>query len=140
MDCHHMPVAREAKRRSFGKKTSPYFFGFQVTGLGFGMRVRVTGGAPRGKPPWSSWPRTPCPYLRFIDSCITQLKAQGPSRTSKDGEEEVTGGAPRERPPWLRWPRTPCRWRSGSSRPSDMTPPGSKVRVDDFALCLRVQG
>jgi len=32
-------------------------------------------------------------YLRLIDSCITQLKAQGPSRTfdqSKEEEEEVT--------------------------------------------------
>ena len=31
-------------------------------------------------------------YLRLIDSCITQLKAQGPSRTcyeSKEEEEEV---------------------------------------------------
>ena len=33
-------------------------------------------------------------YLRLIDSCITQLKAQGPSRTcneSKEDEEEVVG-------------------------------------------------
>jgi len=33
-------------------------------------------------------------YLRLIDSCITQLKAQGPSRTcneSKEEEEEVQG-------------------------------------------------
>ena len=32
-------------------------------------------------------------YLRLIDSCITQLKAQGPSRTcneSKEEEEEDT--------------------------------------------------
>jgi len=38
-------------------------------------------------------------YLRLVDSCITQLKAQGPSRTcneSKEEEEEEdmnTGGA-----------------------------------------------
>ena len=35
-------------------------------------------------------------YLRLIDSCITQLKAQGPSRTcteSKEEEEEVWGVA-----------------------------------------------
>ena len=34
-------------------------------------------------------------YLRLIASCITQLKAQGPSRTcneSKDEEEEVWTG------------------------------------------------
>jgi len=33
-------------------------------------------------------------YLRLIDSCITQLKAQGPSRTcneSKEEEEEDSG-------------------------------------------------
>ena len=33
--------------------------------------------------------------LRLIDSCITQLKAQGPSRTcneSKEEEEEEEGG------------------------------------------------
>ena len=27
-------------------------------------------------------------YLRLIDSCITQLKAQGPSRTCAESEEE----------------------------------------------------
>jgi len=27
-------------------------------------------------------------YLRLIDSCITQLKAQGPSRTCKESKEE----------------------------------------------------
>ena len=35
-------------------------------------------------------------YLRLIDSCITQLKAQGPSRTcneSKGEEEEPAGEA-----------------------------------------------
>jgi len=32
-------------------------------------------------------------YLRLIDSCITQLKAQGPSRTCNESkEEEVEGG------------------------------------------------
>ena len=37
-------------------------------------------------------------YLRLIDSCITQLKAQGPSRTcneSKEEEEKVRGHLPR---------------------------------------------
>ena len=28
-------------------------------------------------------------YLRRIDSCITQLKAQGPSRTCDESKEEV---------------------------------------------------
>ena len=27
-------------------------------------------------------------YLRLIDSCLTQLKAQGPSRTCNESEEE----------------------------------------------------
>jgi len=27
-------------------------------------------------------------YLRLIDSCVTQLKAQGPSRTCSESKEE----------------------------------------------------
>ena len=30
-------------------------------------------------------------YLRLIDSCITQLKAQGPSRTCNESKEEEKG-------------------------------------------------
>jgi len=30
-------------------------------------------------------------YLRLIDSCITQLKAQGPFRTCNEGKEEEEG-------------------------------------------------
>ena len=30
-------------------------------------------------------------YLRLIDSCITQLKAQGPSRTCNESKEEEGG-------------------------------------------------
>ena len=38
-------------------------------------------------------PKIPCgteagSYLRLIDSCITQLKAQGPSRTCNESKEE----------------------------------------------------
>ena len=35
-------------------------------------------------------------YLRLIDSCINQLKAQGPSRICNESKEEekVWGGAP----------------------------------------------
>ena len=40
-------------------------------------------------------------YLRLIDSCITQLKAQGPSRTCNESKEEEDGvgawGVPSER-------------------------------------------
>ena len=32
-------------------------------------------------------------YLRLIDSCITQLKAQGPSRTCNESKEEEEEGA-----------------------------------------------
>jgi len=31
-------------------------------------------------------------YLRLIDSCITQLKAQRPSRTCNESKEEEEGG------------------------------------------------
>ena len=31
-------------------------------------------------------------YLRLIDSCITQLKAQGPSRTCNESEEDTRLG------------------------------------------------
>ena len=40
-------------------------------------------------------PSTPTPtgsYLRLIDSCITQLKAQGPSRTCNESKEEEEEG------------------------------------------------
>jgi len=43
----------------------------RVEGLGFGLRGRS--------------------YLRLIDSCITQLKAHGPSRTCNESQEEVRG-------------------------------------------------
>jgi len=43
----------------------------------------------RGEPPPFCTVRS---FLRLIDSCITQLKAQGPSRTCNEGKEE---GAPR---------------------------------------------
>jgi len=33
-------------------------------------------------------------YLRLIDSCITQLKAQGPSRPCNERKEEEEGEAP----------------------------------------------
>ena len=32
-------------------------------------------------------------YLRLIDSYITQLKAQGPSRTSNESKQEEVGGS-----------------------------------------------
>ena len=33
-------------------------------------------------------------YLRLIDSCITQLQAQGPSRTCTESKEAANGGYP----------------------------------------------
>ena len=44
---------------------------------------------PRGTPGSSS-------YLRLIDSCITQLKAQGPFRTCNESTEEEEEGLPPE--------------------------------------------
>jgi len=32
--------------------------------------------------------------LRLIDSCITQVKAQGPSRTCNESKEEIRCGGP----------------------------------------------
>ena len=61
--------------------------GFRVYGLGF--KVEMCCGTEAGS------------YLRLVDSCITQLKAQGPSRTcneSKEEEEEVTFRAKGTRP------------------------------------------
>jgi len=45
--------------------------GFRVQGLGCGVCGTEAGS-----------------YLRLIDSCITQLKAQGPSRTCNESKEE----------------------------------------------------
>ena len=39
----------------------------------------------------SLWSQTVA-YLRLIDSCITQLKAQGPSRTCNESKEEEEEG------------------------------------------------
>jgi len=38
-------------------------------------------------------------YLRLIDSCITQLKAQGPSRTCTESKEEEERRTPASLPP-----------------------------------------
>jgi len=35
----------------------------------------------------------PVSYLRLIDSCITQFKARGPSRTCNESKEEEEGDA-----------------------------------------------
>ena len=43
-------------------------------------------------------------YLRLIDSCITQLKAQGPSRTCNESKEEVTLSGARAMPATMAWP------------------------------------
>ena len=36
-------------------------------------------------------PKPDSPHLRLIDSCITQLKARGPSRTCNESKEEEEG-------------------------------------------------
>ena len=57
--------------------------GFRVQGSGFrvqgsGFKIQGSGSGVEG-------------YLRLIDSCITQLKAQGPSRTCNESKEEEEG-------------------------------------------------
>jgi len=39
-------------------------------------------------------PSLPGSYLKLIDFCITQLKAQGPSRTCNESKEEVSPQSP----------------------------------------------
>ena len=41
---------------------------------------------------WGLKFRVEVSYWRLIDSCITQLKVQGPSRTCIESEEEEEGG------------------------------------------------
>ena len=48
-------------------------------------RPRVVGGLPLLR---VSWGIEAGSYLRLIDSCIPQLKAQGPSRTCNESKEE----------------------------------------------------
>ena len=61
-----------------------------------------------------SEPQTPSEagsYLRLIDSCITQLKARGPSRTCNESKEEEE-----EEPQTLNPEAEPRRWPSASAR------------------------
>ena len=62
------------------------------------------------------------PYLRLIDSYITQLKAHGPSRTCNESEEEEEEVSPSTFPsaagPWPRW-RCQC----PTKRPNRRFPP-----------------
>ena len=46
-------------------------------------------------------------YLRLIDSCITQLKAQGPSRTCNESKEEEEGSCEARAASEVRPPSTP---------------------------------
>jgi len=50
-------------------------------------------GRERRRTPWRVWATVQSQgartlYLRLMDSCITQLKAQGPSRTCNESKEE----------------------------------------------------
>jgi len=53
-------------------------------------------------------------YLRLIDSCITQLKAQGPSRTCNESNEEEEDSG---RPDTPLHPRCSCRDGEGRLSP-----------------------
>jgi len=111
--------------------------GFRVLGFGFQVQsvgCRVYPGVhsvfwPRSPHSASSWHLQTGSYLRLIDSCITQLKAQGPSRTCNESDEE------------RRWhPGLPGRGRhlhaSTCFRVSGFRVSGFRVQVAGF----RVQG
>ena len=77
-------------------------FGFQVSGLFTPQRSRTLPCTAQSTSCWScsppsllASPRSPGneagSYLRLIDSCITQHKAQGPSRTCHESKEEEEG-------------------------------------------------
>jgi len=57
---------------------------------GLGLKVGVSLCIRLTRPSLSRLPRGQLglAYLRLIDSCITQLKAQGPSRTCNESKEE----------------------------------------------------
>jgi len=82
------------------------------------LHPKNTPGCPARRRHSAAWGQVPCrpsrsdftpearTCLRLIDSCITQLKAQGPSRTyneSKEEEEETSESIPPPSPP-PRWP------------------------------------
>ena len=75
-----------------GLKSVVWVRGFRVYGSGF--RVWVKGSVGSVLVGWGSWDLCECggteadSYLRLIDFCITQLKAQGPSRTCNESQEE----------------------------------------------------
>ena len=54
------------------------------------LRVGIGGASPTNQ---AGAPLEKIRYLRLIDFCITQLKAQGTSRTYKESEEEDKEGA-----------------------------------------------
>ena len=71
-------------------------------------------------------------YLRLIDFCITQLKAQGPSRTCNESKEEWVG-----RVGGLAWraraPNTPRGGWAGRNLPRSSPPRRSCSRTPDHA-------
>ena len=62
-------------------------------------------------------------YLRLIDSCITQLKAQGPSRTCNESKEEVAHRVQRH----LHDRRDACLQREFNVRLKDLLRPVTRV-------------
>ena len=75
-------------RSAYGVVCSVQVSGFRVQGLVLSVQGWTVTSSPAR--PWPSEGS----YSRLIDSCITQLKAQGPSRTCNESkeEEEVEGG------------------------------------------------
>ena len=60
------------------------------------INCRFAPGLPPGRSTgtrdWGKGTRVGSWYLRLIDSCISQLKAQGPSRTCNESKEEAEEG------------------------------------------------
>jgi len=72
-----MRPRRPCSRPLSGPKPVSGFQGFRVRGWGSIVEgLEICSGSEAGS------------YLRLIDSCITELKAQGPSRTCNESKEE----------------------------------------------------
>jgi len=84
-------------------------------------------------------------YLRLIDSCITQLKAHGPSRTCNEiKKKKLPGEAPRARgaalgPPPAREIALASCFAGGAEEASEPSESASSWRRDDASLSIWVR-
>ena len=91
-----------------------------------GVRVPLCSGSESGS------------YLRLIDSCITQLKAQGPSRTCNENKEEEAadqrgGGQQLTNPPGHLWRD---KWTALSGPISSRTTRGTRASLQSSSLSM----